>query len=101
MVGREDLFLGKPWLFASSIVLYISPKVSEGDSSYKRSTFKPNGELNILNTYTQHTQEQIDNALETLEVVFEDDPKYKDLSKLAKELFAGALLTAHELTRKD
>lgn len=54
-----------------------------------------------MNTYTQHTQEQINNALETLEVVFEGDQKYKDLSKLAKELFAGALLTAHELTRKD
>jgi hypothetical protein len=50
-----------------------------------------------LNTYTQ---EQVKQALDIMETVWEDSQQYKDLSESAKDLLAHALLTAHDLIRK-
>jgi hypothetical protein len=48
-----------------------------------------------------HTQDKINTALSLLSEVFENDQQWQELSITAKELFAGALLTAHELTRRE
>jgi hypothetical protein len=50
----------------------------------------------IINT---HTETQVKEALETLAVVFEDNPDYEQLSASAKDLLANALLTACELIK--
>ena len=50
-----------------------------------------------MNTYTQ---EQVKQALDIMETVWEDSQQYKDLSTSAKDLLACALLTANELIRK-
>jgi hypothetical protein len=50
-----------------------------------------------LNT---HTQEQVKQALEVMETVWEDSQQYRDLSASAKDLLANALLTANDLIRK-
>ena len=46
-----------------------------------------------------YTEKEIELALDTLSVVFENDEEYNKLSDTAKELFACALLGAHKLTR--
>jgi hypothetical protein len=53
--------------------------------------------ITILNTYTQ---EQVKQALEIMETVWEDSQQYKDLSESAKDLLANALLTANDMIRK-
>ena len=46
-----------------------------------------------------HTENQVKEALETLAIVFEDNPDYEQLSASAKDLLANALLTACELIK--
>jgi hypothetical protein len=49
-----------------------------------------------LNTYTQ---EQVKQALDIMETVWEDSQQYANLSESAKDLLANALLTANDLIR--
>jgi hypothetical protein len=41
------------------------------------------------------TKQELETALATLETVFEDDPKYQELSQTGKEIFASALIRSH------
>jgi hypothetical protein len=46
------------------------------------------------------TKEELETALATLETVFEDDPKYQELSQTAKEIFAFALIRSFDLLKQ-
>lgn len=46
------------------------------------------------------TKEELETALATLETVFEDDPKYQELSQAGKEIFACALIRSFDLLKQ-